>query len=170
MSPCLGKKRGPLWSNLRRPPAKVSLFQLLSMPLPEGSPENSLSALFMAGKVRLSVALAGLRDLDHWSSAQDLHRESKEEWEMPALSLIENQGLLELEETFTVHGCSHPAPPWMRNGAQQWSHSSRSRVLAAQSQKVWVNWALNLPSLDAGQCLASAGPGSLALPCSTSIP
>lgn len=53
------------------------LFQLLSMLPAEGSPENSLSALFRAEKVRLSVALAGLRDLDHWSAAQDLHREEQ---------------------------------------------------------------------------------------------
>lgn len=55
-----------------------------SLPLPalvnapaEGSPENSLSGLLRAEKVRLLVALARLRDLDYWSSAQDLHREQR---------------------------------------------------------------------------------------------
>lgn len=60
--------------------------QLLSQSLPlpalvnapaEGSPENSLSALFRAEKVRLFVTLARLRDSDHWSLAKDLHREER---------------------------------------------------------------------------------------------
>lgn len=73
--------------------AKVSLFQLLSMLPAEGFPENSLSALFRAEKVRLSVALAGLRESDHWLSAQDLHREEQRGMGNVRLLLIENQGL-----------------------------------------------------------------------------
>lgn len=57
--------------------AKGCLFQLLSMRPAEGSPGNSLSALFRAEKVRLSAALAWLRDLGHCSWAQDLHREQQ---------------------------------------------------------------------------------------------
>lgn len=57
--------------------AKGCLFQLLSMVLAEGTPENSLSALFRSEKVRLSAALAVPRDVGHWSQARDLHREEQ---------------------------------------------------------------------------------------------
>lgn len=77
----------------------------------EGSPENSLSALFRAEKVRLSVALAGLRDLDRWSSAQDLHRE-------------EQRGM----------GSIRPFTDW-EPGTQSWKKPSNGRPVPSVDEK-----------------------------------
>lgn len=59
----------------------------------EGRLENSLSALFRAEKVRLSVALAGLEDLITGRQPRIYTERSKEGWETSDLSLIENWGL-----------------------------------------------------------------------------
>lgn len=69
------------------------LFQPLSMLPVEGRLENSLSALFRAEKVRLSVALAGLKDLITGRQPRIYTERSKEGWETSDLSLIENWGL-----------------------------------------------------------------------------
>lgn len=69
------------------------LFQLLSMLPVEGCLENSLSAFFRAEKVRLSVALAGMKDLITGREPRIYTERSKEGWETSDLSLIENWGL-----------------------------------------------------------------------------
>ena len=69
------------------------LFQPLSMLPVEGRRENSLSALFRAEKVRLSVALAEMKDLITGREPRIYTERSKEGWETSDLSLIENWGL-----------------------------------------------------------------------------
>lgn len=75
LSSRLGKRRGPLWNKSRRLPCQR--LPLPALVLAEGTPENSLSALFGSEKVRLSAALAGLRDVGHRSLARGLHREEQ---------------------------------------------------------------------------------------------
>lgn len=74
--------------------SRASLLFQPSSTLPvEGRLENSLSALFRAEKVRLSVALAGLKDLITGREPRIYTERSKEGWETSDLSLIDNWGL-----------------------------------------------------------------------------
>lgn len=57
-----GKEKRVLCGTTRRLPCQSPLPALVNAPV-EGRLESSLSALFRAEKVRLSVALAGLKDL-----------------------------------------------------------------------------------------------------------
>lgn len=63
--------------------------------------------------------MAGLRNSDHWSPVQDLHREGRKGMRNASHLLFENQGLSDMEESSVEPRCSFIDERWNHTAVTQ---------------------------------------------------